>query len=165
MTTGNMKAITLLSISLIAAALSACTVVPGSDYSHSPGWFSEDEGADPESLPDIIRVHQISTTILNDPDTGTATGTPEGLESASEDYDYEVGPGDVLNVTVWDHPELTIPAGSQRSSTESGNWVHNDGTIFYPYVGTVEVAGLNVNEIRAMITRRLGQYIENPRWT
>lgn len=157
-----MNALRLLSAALPVLLLGGCTVVPGSHHSESPGWFAEDDGADAEALPDIIRVHQISTAILDDPKTDTAPRTPEGLESPDEGYDYEVGPGDVLNVTVWDHPELTIPAGSQRSSTESGNWVHNDGTIFYPYVGTVDVAGLNVNEIRAMITRRLGQYIENP---
>ncbi len=162
MTTTNMKPITLLFASLIAVTLSGCTVVPGSHYSHSPGWFSEDEGADPESLPDIIEVHQISTAILNGPVSRSTSDTPEALLAESEEYDYVVGPGDVLNVTVWDHPELTIPAGSMRSSTESGNWVHNDGTIFYPYVGTVEVAGMSVNEIRSMITRRLAQYIENP---
>ena len=79
-----------------------------------------------------------------------------------ENYSYLVGSGDILNITVWDHPELTIPQGGQRTPIEAGNVVHTDGTVFYPYVGNISVVGKHVTEIRALITLGLSRYIEDP---
>ncbi|MZR64175.1 polysaccharide export protein [Alcanivorax sp. DP30] len=144
--------------------LGGCTVVPGSYHSTTPGWFlDEDEISEGEPLPDVVEVHAIGTAILKQQRIHPVDkGVPEEINLSDDQYDYQVGPGDVLQITVWDHPELTIPAGSLRSSEESGNWVHNDGTIFYPYVGIINVEGLKVTEIRDMITERLSRYIENP---
>ena len=84
------------------------------------------------------------------------------LDKEIANYEYIVGSGDILNITVWDHPELTIPAGSYRSATESGNWVHADGRIFYPYIGFVEVANKTTTQIREIMTQKLSKFIESP---
>jgi polysaccharide biosynthesis/export protein len=75
---------------------------------------------------------------------------------------YTVAPYDVLQVTVWDHPELTVPTGQFRSPEENGNPVLPDGTMYYPHVGVVQVAGKTVAEIRRLLTDRLQLIVKDP---
>jgi len=93
--------------------------------------------------------------------------TPSKLPSVSslqrnERYAYRIGPNDVLSIIVWEHPELTSPAGKFGTAEEGGRLVSPDGTIFFPYVGTVRVAGKTAEEIRAMLTNGLARVLENP---
>lgn len=152
----------------LATASGCSTFVPGSNISSTNPWFGppaqerESEGA--ATLPDMVRVQAIVPGIsaLGQEAEAAAPSLPPDLLQAPDHYEYRVGPGDVLTITVWDHPELTIPAGSERMATEAGNWVHDDGTIYYPYVGVLKVAGLRPSDIRKLLIERLAKYIENP---
>jgi polysaccharide biosynthesis/export protein len=84
------------------------------------------------------------------------------LAGRARDYDYRIVPHDVLTVTVWDHPELTIPAGEFRTPEATGYVVAADGTMFFPHVGEVEVAGKTLQEVRKLLTQRLTYVIERP---
>lgn len=154
--------VALMSVTL--GQLTGCMMIPGSHFS-SRGAEKIESDSDAASLPDSVRVMPITTAFLQTGSNDQDTSHDEVLATLQRDarsYRYLVGPGDVLNVTVWDHPELTIPAGSMRSAEESGNWVHADGSIFYPYVGKIQVAGLDVAEIRELIAKRISRYIEKP---
>jgi len=76
--------------------------------------------------------------------------------------DYRIGRGDILSVTVFDHPELTTPAGQFRSAADAGFVVSEDGTFFFPYAGVVKVVGLTRHQIRSILTQKLSKFIEDP---
>ncbi len=82
--------------------------------------------------------------------------------AAVDGYEYRISPHDVLSVIVWDHPELTIPAGEFRSAETTGYPVATDGTIFFPHVGPVRVAGRTVNEVRRELTEKLARFVRDP---
>ncbi|MGJ7974135.1 polysaccharide export protein [Providencia hangzhouensis] len=145
---------------LMLTALTGCTVTPGA-YVSTSGKNVVDTGD--RDITKLVDIYPISPKLLDDMYTAPTIAKPNAqLEKQLTNYEYRVGAGDVLTITVWDHPELTIPAGSYRSAQDSGNWVHSDGTIYYPYIGKVKVIGKTVTEIRTLISNRLATYIESP---
>lgn len=148
---------------LLVVLVSGCAVIPGA---HIPsGGYSNADDEDTINLEEQVDIYAITPNLLAEQLAQSETEQPllnNKLEAELQEYDYVVNRGDVLNITVWDHPELTIPQGSDRSPSEAGNWVHSDGTIFYPYVGKVAVAGLKVTEIRDILRERLAEYIQDP---
>ncbi|PSW23329.1 sugar transporter [Photobacterium swingsii] len=155
----------LLITAMTSSLLVGCAV-PGSHLELDNKNIIEPEQTDTStenSIDDRVNVYPLTTQLvgqLKAPKTQSRTNP--SLDAQLIRYQYRVGPGDILNVTIWDHPELTIPAGSYRSSSESGNWVHADGTIFYPYIGLVKVEGKTVTQIRDEMARRLAKFIEAP---
>jgi polysaccharide export outer membrane protein len=86
---------------------------------------------------------------------------------------YRIGPYDSLNIIVWGHPEIStigsapIPVGNLgatalSTATNPTIIVQNDGTIFFPYVNRLTVAGLTVSQVEKQITCKLSRYIRNP---
>jgi polysaccharide export outer membrane protein len=151
-----MKHYLLVGIALSAVLLHGCAMVPGQRMSES----ALTSGSSPESghvklvliTPDVVTADQ-----TNPSDQPIA---PELL--SYQPQPYRIGAGDSLYITVWDHPELTSPAGSQQQTVANGRLVRSDGSLFYPYVGNIKAAGMTIEELRHAITSKLGRYVENP---
>ncbi|WP_299007715.1 polysaccharide export protein [uncultured Shewanella sp.] len=154
----------LVIIGLMSTFVTAC-VTPGQYLSTSgKNIIKETQAAEEEAdFDSLVNVYELTPKFVSAHRTPSPTAAVNpSMDEEIANYQYRVGPADILNVTVWDHPELTIPAGSYRSTTESGNWVHTDGRIYYPYIGFVTVEGKTVVEIRDEMSKRLAEYIESP---
>lgn len=151
-------------LSLFVTALSACSLSGGL----SPSLDIEKIGA-PNELGGFdyfnVSADLLSTLESFEPPFryGKKVYKPdEVIERGAINGEYTVGAGDVLSIIVWDHPELTSPTGDFRDPASSGRLVSPQGTIFYPYVGELDVAGLPVGTIRRLIAARLARVVRDP---
>jgi polysaccharide export outer membrane protein len=75
---------------------------------------------------------------------------------ADEDVElqYVIGIPDLLRVTVWKHPDLSVDVPVRR-----------DGKISIPLLDDVQAAGLTPEQLKATITKKLSGYISRPNVT
>lgn len=159
MITGQTRLIILAGLSIM---LTGCAMAPGSFVQFKA---LKDSKPNPAILNTQVSVTPVDADVvrrLSESNVKTNQELISLLEAERNRYDYRVGPGDILSIIVYDHPELTIPAGEQRSAAESGNLVNPDGTIFYPYTGRIRVEGQTVDEIRKTVTLLLSEFIKDP---
>ena len=110
-----------------------------------------------------VQVQPITSQLLDQLEAERTSKALQVAEDFAQPFDrYRVAPGDVLNITVWDHPELTTPAGQFRDAEVSGQLIGDDGYFFYPYVGKLRADGKTTSELREILTERLSDYINNP---
>jgi polysaccharide export outer membrane protein len=166
---------------MFCLALAGCSLSPGSYL---------DPARMQEPTPDnataaVYPVHLINASVIanqnkvltkNDPRTSMLPVEPLVGGYA----DYRVGAGDILGITVWNHPELTVngtpglPAGADAGSgavvsgtpgaavNPDGQRVAADGTIYFPTVGRLNVAGKTTEQISTLLMDRLAGYAVKP---
>jgi len=86
----------------------------------------------------------------------------ESFHEEKPDAAYILGPNDVLFVSVYGKPELgsiLIPAGNSRLI---GSRIDGFGNIYLPLVGSVNIAGLTVDEARLKLQEAYKEFIKKP---
>lgn len=148
----------ILAVSVIT---SGCVFAPGQNLLPK----SSSQGGGDEPGVEVV-VRPITGDVIAEQNSGERVAQlQDTLEELSgfKPEAYRIGAGDVLSITVWDHPELTAPAGTVINDIDAnGRVIRADGTFFYPYAGTVSAAGKTVDELRGVLTSRLTKFIASP---
>jgi len=83
----------------------------------------------------------------------TAAGQPAAPAAPASGTDYVLGAGDVVRITVFQSPELTLETRIPES-----------GTINYPLLGSVIIGGLTINQAEKRLAEGLlnGKFVKKP---
>lgn len=73
--------------------------------------------------------------------------------------DYQVGSGDILNILVYNRPDMS--SGSKVEGAK-GSRVDGSGNIHLPLVGAISVAGMTVSQIRETVEAALRKFMQEP---
>lgn len=143
----------------LVALLSGCALVPGLRVNASGSHADANPGYEVVQItPEVVaQQKQASAEALSD-ENALAAANP-----ANPPSEYRIGPGDVLQIVVWDHMELTNPFGNvNRDPTSSGQLVAADGTFFFPYVGILHVEGKTIQQVRSELIEGLRPVVTKP---
>jgi polysaccharide biosynthesis/export protein len=68
---------------------------------------------------------------------------------------YEIGVGDILRITTWKEPDLSLEASMVRS----------DGKITFPLINDIQAQGKSTMALKAELEKKLAEYVEAPNVT
>jgi len=66
--------------------------------------------------------------------------------------DYKIGIGDILNITTWKEPDLSLEESQVR----------RDGKITFPLLNDIQAEGISTVELKNTIEAKLADYVEAP---
>lgn len=157
-----------------APGMYASRNLPGDDGIASPWSITTARAGDatPDTPPPGSLI-PITTELIRQQRASRPTDiAPEVKQLFATPKPYQIGPGDVLSIVVWNHPELTpVSAGTAgadaASSSGAGSAYHvsSQGQIQFPYVGVAALGGLTEYQARDLLTQRLAKYIKDPQVT
>tara|TARA_B100000035_G_C21033632_1_gene569721 strand:+ start:2424 stop:3566 length:1143 start_codon:yes stop_codon:yes gene_type:complete len=156
----TMKFFKLLFVFTCSILLGACSIgmsLKNSEIRSFKGVFI------PELSNEPILIENVSLKLIESEKKRTPLNLPLTLLNYSPSS-YKVGSGDKLFIYVYGETER-LSASLARGAAINPIFekiVRDDGTIFYPNAGIVEVKNKTVEEIRLILTDRLSDVLNNP---
>lgn len=166
-----MKSLRLTLALCFSVLISGCVLAPGAHL--NPNRKSNIDFNLVDISEDVVLPEPVSRQV-----------TDNLMVESDENYEYLVGPHDILSIRVWNSPDLTAssrtsssPVGrittrttrdsdelirERQQVTPEGVEVASSGKFFYPYAGNIQAAGKTVEEIRQELTRKLAAFVVDP---
>jgi polysaccharide export outer membrane protein len=117
---------------------------------------------DAPSTASLVHVHLAGSAIISSQTESLSPDEMRRVSDTSIDSAYKLGPDDIIALTVYLHPELSVPQPGS-TSTVGGALITSDGTVELPLIGSVKLGGLTLAQASAEVTNDYGHYINDPK--
>lgn len=160
----------LLAPLALVIALSGCALAPGMYVGSS---MQKDADSTAQDAPPPGRLTAITAELIRQQrEADNADIGPDVKQLFDLPKPYVIGPGDVLNIVVWNHPELAVPAAGGLA-TDAGSFaavgnglsVSQQGFVQFPYMDNANLTGLTEYQARDLFTQNLSKFIKDPQVT
>ncbi|SHK58223.1 polysaccharide export outer membrane protein [Shimia gijangensis] len=112
-------------------------------------------------LPENVNIVRVSSKNISNYNKSFRSYRRASL-MAGKEWSYKIGVGDIISVTVFEHPELSLNQGNSDNDKLNGFEVQADGTFFFPFIGEISAAEKSVKSVRLEISQKLRTYINDP---
>ncbi|NPV51925.1 MAG: hypothetical protein HPY71_00165 [Firmicutes bacterium] len=92
-----------------------------------------------------------SIVIVNMGAPAAAAGDPGGGGGPGGSDDYVLGPGDVLEISVWGYEDLAAVVT-----------VRQDGKVSFPLIGDIQASGCTIAQLRDDMSSGIAEYVKRP---
>lgn len=157
---------------LASLTLGACAAAPGMRLTGVQAPAARHAGADEPAGTPSPSIIDIDLPLIRQLRASAARSDIDDARALfGEPAPYRLGAGDVLQITVWDHPELNaaaaVPAQPLARPTDpaQGFVIDNEGNLQFPYVGSMHVAGRGVEDVRSSLEAALSKIFVQPQVT
>ena len=160
----------LIALGVASTVLSGCALAPGMNIHGSDAGTAFQTGDKTEQEP-TVPISEIDVVLLKQMREAARTVSSSDASLITAPTPYMLGPGDVLNITVWDHPELAAAqSGPSATVTRAadpvaGFVIDQQGNVMFPYAGRVHVAGMRAEDAQAVLAKALTKSFIEPQVT
>lgn len=134
-----------ISFLIVFLFIYGCSLAPGMHMDTKSSWIDGYEYVFISTLEKNVKLTHISKTLD---------------QSFKNNYEYTIGTGDQIAVTIWGLPEI-FPI-INVSVDQNLRRVDANGNIFFPYVGLIKASGKTQDELRDALTNGLAKYFNAP---
>ncbi|AXF12309.1 sugar ABC transporter substrate-binding protein [Paraburkholderia graminis] len=159
-------------MTVVALLTTGCAVAPGMRMEESAAlpMTSGSDQTPGEQLP--VPVTEVTLASLDQMEGEVEHRSDASVEALlGHATAYTVGAGDVLQITVWDHPELAAasgspsPAAARAFDPPPGFIIDDTGSLRFPFAGNIHVQGMTVAEVQRKLAVELGKSFRDPQVT